>query len=185
MDIKEVRIERIKRRMTELGLNSRELAKRSGISESGISRILTGEIEPRLKTFVKISDALKVDYIWLMGLNKEEKCLIEDSLRDIIIKQYGSVRKFTIDNAIPYSTMASVFSRGIKNTNIGTLQGICKPLNLSVDDLVDGRINYISTSSSLTEEMNELITLFEKMCTRDKKLFLKMAHAIVEDSDNE
>lgn len=72
MDIKEVRINRIKDRMNELGLNSRELAKRSSVSESGISRILTGEIDPRLKTFVKIADALKCDYVWLMGYDDDE-----------------------------------------------------------------------------------------------------------------
>lgn len=86
MDIKEVRIERIKRRMNELGLNSRELAKRSGISESGISRILTGEIEPRLKTFVKISDALKVEYVWLMGYDEEENN--SDSEVDELVRCY-------------------------------------------------------------------------------------------------
>lgn len=71
MELKEKRIMRIKNKMTEHGLNSRELAKRSGISESGISRILTGEIEPRLKTFIKIADALRCDYVWLMGYDVE------------------------------------------------------------------------------------------------------------------
>lgn len=73
MDIKEVRTERIKSRMNELGINSRDLAKRSGISESGISRILSGEIDPRLKTFMKISEALRCDYVWLMGYDELQK----------------------------------------------------------------------------------------------------------------
>lgn len=73
MDIKEIRIERIKQRMNELGINSRDLAKRSGISESGVSRILSGEIDPRIKTFTKIADALRVDYIYLMGYEPENK----------------------------------------------------------------------------------------------------------------
>lgn len=67
MELKEIRISRIKKRMHELDLNSRELAKRANISESGISRIISGEIEPRLKTFIKIADALHCDYVWLMG----------------------------------------------------------------------------------------------------------------------
>ena len=71
MNIKEVRIERIKRKMNEHGLSSRELAKRSGVSESGISRILSGEIDPRVKTFSKIADALHVDPVWLMGVDEE------------------------------------------------------------------------------------------------------------------
>ena len=72
MELKEVRISRIKEKMNEHGLNARELAKKSGISESGVSRILTGEIEPRLKTFIKIADALKCDYVWLMGYDEPQ-----------------------------------------------------------------------------------------------------------------
>ena len=67
MGIKEVRIERIKQKMNEHGLTNRELAKRTGISESGISRILSGEIDPRIRTFAKMAQALKTDETWLMG----------------------------------------------------------------------------------------------------------------------
>lgn len=72
MDIKEVRINRIKDSMKNRDMTGKDLAKKSGISESGISRILSGEIEPRLKTFTKIADALKVDYVWLMGYDTNE-----------------------------------------------------------------------------------------------------------------
>lgn len=72
MDIKEVRINRIKASMKSTDMTGKDLAKKSGVSESGISRILSGEIEPRLKTFVKIADALRVDYIWLMGYDEDE-----------------------------------------------------------------------------------------------------------------
>ena len=84
MDIKEVRITRIKEKMNEHGLNSRELAKKAGISESGVSRILTGEIEPRLKTFIKIADALKCDYVWLMGYDEPQTRF--DTYRPILIE---------------------------------------------------------------------------------------------------
>ena len=77
MELKEVRISRIKEKMTEHGLNSRELSKRAGISESGISRILTGEIEPRLKTFIKIADALHCDYVWLMGYDEKPQIRVD------------------------------------------------------------------------------------------------------------
>lgn len=86
MNLKEVRISRIKEKMNEHGLNSRELAKKSDISESGISRILNGEIEPRLKTFIRIADALKCDYVWLMGCDetqtRAESILIERNITD-------------------------------------------------------------------------------------------------------
>lgn len=71
MDIKEIRTTRMKKAMSKRDINARELARRSGISESGISRILAGEIEPRLKTFIKIADSLDCDYKWLMGYDEE------------------------------------------------------------------------------------------------------------------
>ena len=86
MEIKEVRISRIKEKMNEHGLNSRELSKKCGVSESGISRILTGEIEPRLKTFIKIADALKCDYVWLMGYDEQKTRF--DTYRPIAIEQH-------------------------------------------------------------------------------------------------
>ena len=72
MDIKEVRIERIKQKMNEHGLTARDLAKRSDMSESAVSRILSGEVDPRLSTFKKMADALKCDYVWLMGYGDQE-----------------------------------------------------------------------------------------------------------------
>lgn len=71
MDVKEVRIERIKQKMNEHGLTARDLAKRAAMSESAVSRILSGESDPRLGTFMKMADALRCDYTWLMGYGNE------------------------------------------------------------------------------------------------------------------
>lgn len=108
MDIKEVRIKRIKDRMNEIGISSRELAKRSGISESGISRILSGEIEPRLKTFIKIADALRIDYEYLMGVENthtpdlsietEKIALLVECMTPEEQKQVESYVKFIIES---------------------------------------------------------------------------------------
>lgn len=72
MDVKEVRIERIKQKMNEHGLTARDLAKRADMSESAVSRILSGESDPRIGTFRKMSDALRCDYTWLMGYGDTE-----------------------------------------------------------------------------------------------------------------
>lgn len=71
MDFKEVRIKRIKKRMDELGMTARELGKRADVSESGISRILSGESDPRVSTFKKLASALRVDPVWLMGYGED------------------------------------------------------------------------------------------------------------------
>ena len=77
MDINKRRIDRIKQSMLNLGINSKELAKRSGVSESTISRILSGKIIPRQKNLFAISKALHVDYVWLMGYDETNDHLID------------------------------------------------------------------------------------------------------------
>lgn len=69
MDIKD----RIKKAMSENGINARELSKRSGVSESSISRYLLGQMEPRANAAAKIAKALHVDPVWLMGLEDNDR----------------------------------------------------------------------------------------------------------------
>lgn len=104
MDIKEVRIERIKAKMNEHGLSSRELAKRSNISESGISRILSGEIDPRVKTFTKIAEALHVDPVWLMGVDDESShdFSVETKEMAMTIERMTPKERYEVDNFIKY-----------------------------------------------------------------------------------
>jgi predicted transcriptional regulator len=64
----------------------------------------------------------------------------EEKLKDLILKRYHSVREFTIAIDIPYTTMASIFKRGIDNSSISSITKICKALGISVDALADGEI---------------------------------------------
>jgi len=64
----------------------------------------------------------------------------EDKLKDLILKRYHSVREFTIATDIPYTTMVSIFNRGINNANLSNVIKICKTLGISADALADGEI---------------------------------------------
>ena len=65
---------------------------------------------------------------------------IEEKLKDYIINEYGSVRKFTLDYHISYSTVATLFTRGIATSSATTLIKICQALCISADELLAGRI---------------------------------------------
>lgn len=65
---------------------------------------------------------------------------VEDELKELIIKHSGSVNKFAVKCGIPYSTIATVFVRGINKSNISTVIAICKELRISADELSQGRI---------------------------------------------
>jgi len=69
----------------------------------------------------------------------------EEKLKDLILKRYHSVREFTIAIDIPYTTMSSIFKRGIDNSSISSIMKICKALGISVDALADGEIRLSKT----------------------------------------
>ena len=64
----------------------------------------------------------------------------EDKLKDLILKRYHSIREFTIAIEIPYTTMDSIFRRGVGNSSVSNVIKICKALGISTDALADGEI---------------------------------------------
>ena len=69
---------------------------------------------------------------------------IEEQLKELIIKKSGSVNKFSNENGLSTSTVATVFTRGVQKTNINTIIRICSALGISADELSNGRITYLS-----------------------------------------
>ena len=81
---------------------------------------------------------------------------IEETLKNNIIEQYGSVRAFALQHDIPYTTVVSVIKRGIDNSSTSTIVRICDALNLSSHKLVEGHIVF---KSDLLESKKQIIDL--------------------------
>ena len=77
MDINQRRIERLRSSMESHDMNAKELSKRTGLSESTISRILAGQVVPRQKSFKLMADALNCDFVWLLGYDESNDHLIQ------------------------------------------------------------------------------------------------------------
>ena len=78
----------------------------------------------------------------------------EDKLKELILKRYHSVREFTITHNIPYTTIHSIFRRGVGNSSVSNIVKICKALGISADALADGKIEPVA-SKRLYFEMKE------------------------------
>lgn len=65
---------------------------------------------------------------------------IEQELKNLVLSRFKSVRDFTISIDMPYSTMDSIFKRGVANASIANIIKICEALSISVDDLACGKI---------------------------------------------
>ena len=64
----------------------------------------------------------------------------EEMLKQYILTKYKSLREFTQKIDMPYSTMTTILRNGINNANVQNIIKICNELEISVDDLEEGRI---------------------------------------------
>ena len=64
----------------------------------------------------------------------------EELLKDYILKQYKSVREFCMANNYPYSTVDSIFKRGMMNSSVSIMISICDRLGIDLESLIDGEI---------------------------------------------
>ena len=89
---------------------------------------------------------------------------IENSLKNYILLQYRSLLEFSNAIDIPYSTLQSIFRRGVDNSNSSSLKKICHALGISVDELCEGRITPIFENESQPEQrdLNDIISLLRR-----------------------
>ena len=82
--------DRLKEALNDAGIKAIDLAKKSGLSHSTISRYLSGAVEPRQEAAHKLATALGVSELWLWGYdvpkvrtNTQKK---NDDLVQVIVK---------------------------------------------------------------------------------------------------
>lgn len=68
--------------------------------------------------------------------------LVENKLKNIIITNYNSLRKFAIKINMPYSTLDTILKRGVNKANIKNIMLICNELCIDSRELVLGKIIY-------------------------------------------
>lgn len=59
----------------------------------------------------------------------------EDKLRNLILDKYISLRKFSAEANIPYSTLTTLLKRGIGGASFDTVIQICKALKIHPYDI--------------------------------------------------
>ena len=65
---------------------------------------------------------------------------IEEQLKTRILDRYKSVRAFTQEIDIPYSTVDTLFKRGIYGTGVSTILKIFQALDLDVESISTGEL---------------------------------------------
>ena len=110
----------------------------------------------------------------------------EEQLKQEILSKYKSVRAFTTAIGIPYSTLDSVFKRGIVNAGISTMIKVFNALDLDIESIQDKELRHRSCSekmpasnpeSFLTKDEKALIEYYRSFNDEGKK----KAYAYIED----
>ena len=81
---------------------------------------------------------------------------IEEQLKHEILSKYKSVRAFTTTIDIPYSTLDSVFKRGISNAGVSTMIKVFNALGLDIESVRDGVLLPKGSGGSSGEEGGDL-----------------------------
>ena len=67
---------------------------------------------------------------------------IEEQLKREILMKYRSIRAFTMQLEIPYSTLDSVFKRGVANAGVSTMIKVFNALDLDIESIQSGILQH-------------------------------------------
>ena len=97
---------------------------------------------------------------------------IEQELKALIVKRYGSAKNFALEINMPNSTLDNIFRRGVLNSSVTNIIKICNALEISADELADGKIVSRSASavwaSALTPGETDAIKKYRALDERGK-----------------
>jgi predicted transcriptional regulator len=92
----------------------------------------------------------------------------EDKLKDFILTKYRSLREFTQEINMPYSTMTTILKRGIDNSNVQNIIKICQALEIKADDLAEGNIVPIERHNTDSVRIEDILfELTQKLLNTD------------------
>ena len=81
----------------------------------------------------------------------------EEKLKAFILMRYKSLRAFVNEtNVLPYTTVDGMLKRGIANASISNVISLCKALGISADELADGKIVPIDSTSEIRHKITEI-----------------------------
>ena len=92
-----------------------------------------------------------------MNTRKVKDMTTEDRLRNYILNKYRSLREFSQKIDMPYSTINTIMKRGIDNSSVNNIIRICQALNISTDDLVNGKIVPVMEYHSGTVRIEDIM----------------------------
>lgn len=95
--------------------------------------------------------------------------MIEEDLKEFILSRYKSIRAFSQEINMPYSTLDSMFKRGLGNASITNVIRICDVLGISVDELSEGRISIKQEPKGISVKETDLLHKYRSVDDRGRQ----------------
>lgn len=84
-------------------------------------------------------------------------------MKKMITAKYVSIRQFANEISIPYTTLQSIFKRGLK-AGIQNIIKICQALNIDINALANGKIEEPKTNdTTATASKKELLKNYRRL----------------------
>ena len=80
---------------------------------------------------------------------------IEEHLRELMLAKSGSIRAFSTDINLPYSTVRTILERGVMNAKVSNVFKICEGLDISPESLTDTEKSKIYDIHQAVIQLNE------------------------------
>ena len=94
----------------------------------------------------------------------------EEKLKSFILTQYRSLREFTQEIGMPYSTMTTLLKRGVDNSSVTNVIKICQALGISTDDLAEGNIVPINRTMPEAKKIENILNATKQELLNAEKL---------------
>lgn len=88
--------------------------------------------------------------------------IFEQKLKKLIKEKYKSVRAFSQEYNIPYSTIDNIFKRGIMGVSVQIVLNICNILNIDVEYIAKDELKFKSKCDYAADEQ-QLITDYRQL----------------------
>lgn len=108
---------------------------------------------------------------------------LEEQLKNEILSKFKSVRAFTTSINIPYSTLDSVFKRGIANAGVSTMIKVFDALDLDIESIAFGELCHRNTEEK-TPNTTEAVPGEEHMIALYRELNHEGQEKLIDYADD-
>lgn len=105
---------------------------------------------------------------------------VEEKLKNLIIERFDSVKRFSNEIGIKYTTLDTMLKKNIGNAGVSNVIKICRALNIDIDALAEGRIEpKRKIKTDLTFAEDSFLSKYRSLSTYDRETLLYLTNRIL------